>query len=128
MPDVGFGIVDVRTYTDFSTYADINKVKMELERVQRHNTSLQRKLDKLVKKHQTTCKERIRKLRNLRSLRHERTVVKKYLQQRLSDCQVHKIMYPQRASQRGYTTQDVSFALVIRSISVEAYDYLRKVY
>lgn len=130
MPDVAIGEVDVKSYNSKATLTELNAARTQLKIITTSRNNYREKYEAMSKKYKTVLAEskaQAKKLRYLASHKHDCQVVKTFLERaQMSECQVHRIMHPKRQTQRGYTTQDISFALVLKSLSTEAYEFLRK--
>ena len=63
--------------------------------------------------------------RTMASKKFSEKTVKDFFQEELSGVQIRKLVNP-RTHQRGYTTEDISQAVVIKSISPKCFRFLRK--
>ena len=125
LQDRGCGEGDVSRYL---REGYVEELEIECKTLKQTVKNLNRKKDTLqnsLKESQETVKKLRQDLTYLKSKRYLTDALASRLKEECTEAQTRKILNPGKKFQRGYTAQDISLAVIIKSMSNGCYRFLR---
>ena len=125
LQDRGCGEGDVSRYL---REGYVEELEIECKTLKQTVKNLNRKKDTLqnsLKESQETVKKLRQDLTYLKSKRYLTDALASRLKEECTEAQTRKILNPGKKFQQGYTAQDISLAVIIKSMSNGCYRFLR---
>ena len=125
--DVGVGPDKVFQYDVGVGHLSIDDVWVDPKEFKKMKDKYE-KLTKTVSELQRKLAEQRSELRYYKSGKHKHETVKAHFEGHFSETQIRKLLYPGRKHQRGYDSEDITLAIVIKGMSTKAYRYSRHIF